>query len=279
MGELILCNESIAKIPYFIEDMSINVYSLEELCYYIENNSYLLESDFVNESLITWIEKEANYPELADSLRKIVRKNGRLSRCVRAILVASGYCSQTQVLDLSDVISEMEEKSDFECRKIRADHLLEKEKYLNSIYEYKRLLDSEDKTKSNHIMLGSIWHNLGTAYARLFLFEEAKQCYKKAYGLNQNMESLKACLFTFRCLHDEIGFMKFTREYSLSDEIVHEISSELSQASRSEVIQEFEEDLEQLIQRKEIGERKESQDEILDIIYKWKEDYRRICKV
>ena len=35
MGELILCRQSIAANHYFIEDGALNVYSLEELSYYI----------------------------------------------------------------------------------------------------------------------------------------------------------------------------------------------------------------------------------------------------
>ena len=42
MGELLICNEPIAALPYYIEGISWNVYSLEELCYYVENNTYLL---------------------------------------------------------------------------------------------------------------------------------------------------------------------------------------------------------------------------------------------
>ena len=45
MGELILCRQSIAANPYFIEDGALNVYSLEELSYYIAhcNNSTLVK--------------------------------------------------------------------------------------------------------------------------------------------------------------------------------------------------------------------------------------------
>ena len=38
---------------------------------------------------------------------------------------------------------------------------------------------------------GNIWHNLGTAYAGLFLFEDAAFCYQKAYEKNQNPVSMK----------------------------------------------------------------------------------------
>ena len=57
MGELFICNEPIAALPYYIEGISWNVYSIEELCYYIEHNTYLLDKDFMTEELCTWIGK------------------------------------------------------------------------------------------------------------------------------------------------------------------------------------------------------------------------------
>ena len=33
MGELLLCNEAIAAMPYYIEGVSINVYSIEAVSY------------------------------------------------------------------------------------------------------------------------------------------------------------------------------------------------------------------------------------------------------
>ena len=52
-------------------------------------------------------------------------------------------------------------------------------------------------------MVGAVWHNLGTAYARLFLFEQAADCYARAYEKSSDKESLEECLMACRCNHDE----------------------------------------------------------------------------
>ena len=130
MGELLLCKEPIAAMPYYIEGISWNVYSLEELCYYVENNTYLLERDFMTEELCTWIGKEVNNFILAEKLRDIMRMNGKLSEFVQTLLETCGYCPRDVVQEIVAILREMEEKSDFECNKMRADRLLEKEKYM-----------------------------------------------------------------------------------------------------------------------------------------------------
>ena len=71
MGELLLCNGPIAAMPFYLEGVSINIYSIEELDYYIINNVYLLDKSFMNQELCAWIENQANLKKLAEHLKMI----------------------------------------------------------------------------------------------------------------------------------------------------------------------------------------------------------------
>ena len=51
MSGYILCQTKKAEIPYYIENISTNVYSLEELCYYFYHNLYLVDETILNERL------------------------------------------------------------------------------------------------------------------------------------------------------------------------------------------------------------------------------------
>ena len=279
MGELLLCKEPIAAMPYYIEGISVNIYSLEELCYYFLNNVYLIERDFMSEELCTWIEKEQKRIRLSECLRDIIRTNGKLSDFVKEIILDAGYCTKDETESILGVIAEMEEKSDFECNKIRADRLMEREKYLSSIYEYKCLLSSEDADGESPLTLGNIRHNLGTAYARLFLFEEASACYEEAYKLNHNEESLRELLFCYRCLQDEAGFIEKAIQYGLDDAAMQGLRNEISIASRGEDNSALEERLEEIAGYDGENVYMRKKKELSDIILQWKNDYRRICRV
>ena len=279
MGELLLCKEPIAAMPYYIEGISWNVYSLEELCYYVEHNIYLLESDFMTEELCTWIGKEVKNSILAEKLRNIMRVNGKLSEFVQVLLDASGYCPKDVVKEILLIIREMEEKSDFERNKMRADRLLEREKYLSSIYEYKSLLESNAAGEQTKELLGSIWHNLGASYARLFLFAEAIHCYEKAYKLNNHIESLKQCLMACHCHYDEAGFLQAVETYQPDESLVQEIREEIDKAYNSQALETFNDKFGSTVALKARGRRGDYQKEIGNMIFQWKEEYRKICKV
>ena len=47
MGELLLCHETIAALPYYIEETGINIYSMEELSYYISGNVIQVDGGYL----------------------------------------------------------------------------------------------------------------------------------------------------------------------------------------------------------------------------------------
>ena len=54
MGSLILCHKKRAKRPFEISRVHMRIYTIEELCYYICNNLYLIDYTIVNELLCRW---------------------------------------------------------------------------------------------------------------------------------------------------------------------------------------------------------------------------------
>ena len=48
MGKLLLCSHSLASVPYYIENMALNIYSLEEMCCYLKQNIDLIEPSFMD---------------------------------------------------------------------------------------------------------------------------------------------------------------------------------------------------------------------------------------
>lgn len=188
MGELLLCSHELAFVPYYIDSIALNVYSLEELCYYLIDNTDLIEPSFMDTELIDWIRRDLKLPSLAGQLEEQKVAGGSLLEFVLVLISGCNYCTEEEVNRIKEILTDFENKSEAECKKIRADRLLQKKRYHAAILEYKRLLAFPQITKN---FAGNICHNMGTAYARLFSFREAADCYEKAYKMNQNPLSLQ----------------------------------------------------------------------------------------
>ena len=68
---LILCSENEAKKPYYIEELSVNIYSIEELCYIIYEHPLLVLDNFISPGLIEFINIDLGMNILAAQLTKM----------------------------------------------------------------------------------------------------------------------------------------------------------------------------------------------------------------
>ena len=224
----------------------------------------------MNEDLCNWLERELKLKDAADALREIVRKGGTLSEFVTCLLSQSGYCDRMQIAQIAQQIAELEHKSEYECSKIRADRYVTNGRYAAAVSAYRALL--ADQEAENPILVGNVWHNMGKAYTGLFRFREAADCYRKAYGLNENPESLRECLYAYRCLHDDDGFKNTAAECGMTAEEATEAAHRLSELSRTEEIRQFEEQVDGLFADGQ-------EDEIAGMLAEWKDTYRKNCRI
>lgn len=194
MGELILTSSNIAATSYYIEDASLNVYSLEELSYYIYNNAYLLKPDFINEGLAVWIRDEIGDKRLSDEIINLLKDEAGLHILVGHILRNNGYLTKNEVKDCLDTIQSFEGRTTAEAKKLRADFLFKNNRIADAIIAYENLLEEEKQMEDS--LNGDILHNLGCAQSRLFFFEDAIYNFDRAYRLNRNPESLKMLLIS-----------------------------------------------------------------------------------
>ena len=275
MGELLLCSEQIAGMPYYIEGVGLNVYSLEELSYYISHNVYLIDRSFMSSELCTWMREELHADELAETLEKMMDTGAKLSGFVELLLRWTGYCREEEINEIQQMLVKLENKSEFECRRLRADRLTEKEKYTAAIWEYRNLLGDKAAENEKQSLIGDIWHNLAFAYAGMFLFDTASECYEKAYRLNGRKESLRECLIMHLCRKDEEAYRKTAAQYEVREEELEKLQEEISAVKNDGEMQKFSEKINELAQMTSDGQKERFQENVKQMIFEWKEDYRK----
>ena len=100
MGSYILCQVKRAENPYYIESIGLNIYSIEELCYYICQNLPLLDATILNERLAEWFKEELKLRRLAQKLLQLVQKEFTLGEFILPVLREINYLSNTEFRDL-----------------------------------------------------------------------------------------------------------------------------------------------------------------------------------
>ena len=101
MSGYILCQTQKAEIPYYIENISTNVYSLEELCYYFYHNLYLIDESILNERLCRWFQEELNLPKLAAKLRPLFIRNFSIEEFLYPVFKEINYLTYEEMKSLN----------------------------------------------------------------------------------------------------------------------------------------------------------------------------------
>lgn len=276
MGDLILCNYPIAAMPFYVEAFSGNIYSLEELCYYIEHNLFLLEEEFFEEELFCWIENEVGAKDLAERLRLSVQGKKGLSEILILLWKETGYWDTKTAGELVTQIKGLSEMSVLERKKLRADRYAENKRYFLAILEYRKLLQMEEVCRKNSEVCGNIWHNQGVCFAGLFLYNEAKECFLTAYKYHRNIESVYQALAACRYLKDEEAELSIRNQYGISDSTYVELTKQWQEALESKEILEFNEQLEELFEND--WQTLLEQQELLPLLADWQREYQKNCR-
>ena len=143
MGSLILCHKKRAKRPFEISRVHMRIYTIEELCYYICNNLYLIDYTIVNERLCRWIGDELELPELSSELRRLLRENGSMEEFVLTILKESNIYATAEIHKMQSVLEQLQSQRDVEKEKYKADSLQNSKEYESAILVYQSIINRD----------------------------------------------------------------------------------------------------------------------------------------
>ena len=195
MGNLILCHDRHAAHPYEITRIHCRIYTIEELCYYLCNNLYLIDYTIMNEQLCTWLDDELGMNSLAESLRDVLRLRGSVEKFVLTILKESRIYREPEMIRIQNVLEHLKNQKDIERQKYKGDNLLESGEVEEAILVYQAILNQEKDESVDEKFYGKIYAGLGAAYGRLFLYQESARMYDRAYQICADEALLKPYLY------------------------------------------------------------------------------------
>ena len=191
---LILCKTIEAKKPYEIKNMGHSISSLEEFCYFLYNNIYLISPDIICKDLLDYISDELHEPKLSDSLNNMIERSASLSDMISFILKYVDYYSPEEINKLRGIIDSIKTKSIHERLFARANNLFQNGCIISALNNFELIINDKRDEKLDDEFYGKVYHNMGVAYARLFLFKKAFECFMEGYEYSKSEESKKEAL-------------------------------------------------------------------------------------
>lgn len=225
MSNVIMTLGAYSKIPYYVSDDCRNLYCIEELCYYLFHNAYLLDDRFVTKELAEWIDGELGLEDIARETIKLVGRPGALTKLVTLLAEKVGFYSEEEWRNLLSDIGVNNRLTVEERRKCRADGFLNAGRYMLACDEYNVVLR---EIEGDQIKLrAKVYHNLGVCYAKLFMFDKAADSFEKAYDAYANTESYVSMLAAKKLYMSSADYLTYLSEHKESYEDSLEVERKL----------------------------------------------------
>lgn len=275
-----VCVGDYATTPYCIAGLGIPVYCMEELCYCLRENAFLLDLSLLNTALVDWIGAECGLKELAGELYPMIRKQGSLSAFVTLILEYVGLYDSGTIREVERVLKEGSGLSGIEKRKNQVDYLVRKKKYPAAVRRYDELLArwQEEADRGEQMPGGgvkaSILNNKGVALTGMMEYGPAAECFREAYGTDPKEGYYRSYLAAKRMELNEEEYLAFIAEQPDSYELSLKLEKEIEELEKSFSGQETGKKLSELREWRQGSEKQKYYDELERITQMLKGSYR-----
>ncbi len=230
MSGYILCQTKKAQRPYFIENISMNIYSIEELCYYLYHNLYLADHTVFNEELCSWLRDELGLEHLSAKLRQNLERNADVEEMIYPLFKEINYLTYEEMKGFNSRLAALGKERLAVRMKRKGDALTENGMYVNAIQVYQKLLERNDLDEQRKGFKASVRYNLGCAYSYLFQMEKAEECFLEAYREEHSRKTLKAYIIAYSSVHDKTDYDKIMDGLEADEESKKDIKEEIRQS-------------------------------------------------
>lgn len=275
MGKLIQCSSPLALVPYHFRLTDTNVYSMEEVCYYIWHNIYMIQEEVFDREFVMWIEKELHMEETAHKLSALIQDHKNLKDIVVTICCSCDYYDEEEINTLIRLMDEIEQMPAYARKKHKGDTYLACRAYEKALEEYEKVFESDEILQAEKEAYGSIFHNMGVAYSNLAEFRKAAEYFLKAYEQNKKDASLAQGLFALRLSKDVEGYKKALLDFDVPEEKKLQWEKQYAQVITESSQCKDAQKLERLRNVIKSGNVTEYYDKVHKYVLDWKNEYRK----
>lgn len=276
MGKLIKCSGRLAKTPYLFPMTKTRVFSIEEVCYYIRNNIYMMQEELFDREFSQWIREELGMNVTADKLEQMHQDHNNLKDIVVTICCSCDYYSEEQIDELIEIMDETQNLPLPSRRKIKADSYLKNGSLVKAKQEYESILKSDDMLEASPEEYGKVYHSLGVACAGMGEYFRAAQVFQKAYEQNRRTESMEAYLYSLLLGDMNEEYEKAVRELAISSEQQMFLRTQYAEAVRLSHESRSYRQVSRLAGLRQQGKQEEFRERAHDMVCHWKQEYRRV---
>ena len=207
---IIFCNK-LNDRPYYIKEADLNIYSIEELAFFIYEYSVLISHNFINKKLINYIDEVLENNELAEELNnKFNSKKTSIIDFLGIILNKSNFYEHKDIDGFYKNLYSLSNMDEDQYNEYAGDKLIDLNKIELAIKKY-------EKISSDNLYA---MYKLAYCYGKLQLYEEAANTLRELFIKSNDTRVLKDyyyCLYILKSTDKIYEFREYLKENDPSD--------------------------------------------------------------
>lgn len=275
MGKLIQCSSKIAENPYHFKLTDTNVYTIEEVCYYIRHNIYMMQQEVFEKSFAQWLNTELGMEKTSKKIENLINDHNNLKDIVVTLCCSCDYYDEAEINELISIMDEIENLSLRGRQKIKADNYMKCGLYEKAVEEYARILKSDDMINADIQEYGEIYHSMGVAFAKLDDMKRAAAAFENAYERSGSEKSLRQYIYALKLADDKDVFNRGISKLRIDEGKIKSIEKSYFEIANSVNISRQVKRIERLNETMKAGYMEEYYDKLNSYLSEWKEEYRK----
>lgn len=277
MNNVCLCVGNYAKTPFYVKISDVNLYSIEELCYYFIDKVHLIDDTIVTAELVSWIRTECGLEELAGELEVYVRKRVSVAAFVTTILEKTGMYNENTIRQIDHVLKEQASLTMVERYKKQAEYLYQQGRFRQALAIYSELVDYIPKRET--AVRALMYYNMASIYAMDFAYDLAADFYYEAYTLCPDWQTRLAYILACKKSMTDYAYGGFKRENPDWEDDFRKVEELCQRAENKWYDSKQKGMLTQLIEYKQQGDMELYYQKVNSLIAQLKRDYKRQTQV
>ncbi len=188
---LIMCDHNEVLHPYYIQELDLNIYSYEELCFIIYENPVLVRDRFITAALLDFIELELGLTSLKSRLAKMQKDRASEDEMLIYILGFGNIYSHAEILKYKKLLEYFKRAHKADYLLLKANYMFQLGLYGRAASDYNKILKFNKDKIVNNKFIATVNENLGSAYANLFQYADAFESYEKAFLILGDLSILR----------------------------------------------------------------------------------------
>lgn len=170
-----------SEVGFSLADTGVRIHSVEELCYYIYSNIFLVQKSFFNSELLEFIANDLKLKDLADKLYRQIKNDASLNFILLSLFKLVDYYSEDDIKKIEPVLDSME-TADPRLRLYSiAKAFIANGMYGRAIPILNNLTREQNDSTLPISFIPDVYNVLGIAYANLFMYRQAAECFEESY--------------------------------------------------------------------------------------------------